>query len=682
MEQKVRNLAVFVATLAMIASVLIVPSVSADSHDLQIAGSGDEGLSSYASQNGTAEFEISVTDMAGDNAHTNVAISVSFSESGWLDDQASITDCTDGTVPTSLAEGGTIAACISVDVQASDVEIGDTADMLVYVNSTEDSTGSSIALTIVVTNWFASSADGVKAYAEDDTNTYTITVTNILLDVTGTGQQLDTPIHITLANAGSGWNIDSADGIWDEMLLTAKINYLPANGSYDLVLDIQLIGEIIPASSYVGNSFIVFQVHDATVYTLVSLEASVADNFNVNVIGSGNEDVDNGCDTTTASVGWTPVIKNFGNTMDSFDVTFDKSGLPSGWTADGADASFNTGDLHPKYEHDGDGKGTYTANVGLHVPAGLAAGTSHGFTMTVTSLKNSSITQTQSFSATVVQCFDIALAGDAELKNANPGSTADFSLTVTNSGNGPDTISFSCMAVIDDEVGECNALWSPTFSVPSVTVASGASGQAVFSFTAPSDAASGDDSGVAMLHATSEDVTLSPSVSVKAVANQIYGLTAGYYSNETDVVKDSVSVQEGMSVQMKFTVTNNGNGNDEVTLSLVGAPTWVTLPDLDGDGVPDNALIGPGQKVNLTVDIAAPASDARGDHLFQVTATSADGTTTSTTGDLTVTVTEKVDSTGGPTTEELDEEEGGLPGFGALSAIAAIGAVLLIRRRL
>ena len=33
-------------------------------------------------------------------------------------------------------------------------------------------------------------------------------------------------------------------------------------------------------------------------------------------------------------------------------------------------------------------------------------------------------------------------------------------------------------------------------------------------------------------------------------------------------------------------------------------------------------------------------------------------------------------------TEELDEEEGGLPGFGALSAIVAIGAVLLIRRRL
>jgi uncharacterized lipoprotein NlpE involved in copper resistance len=49
----------------------------------------------------------------------------------------------------------------------------------------------------------------------------------------------------------------------------------------------------------------------------------------------------------------------------------------------------------------------------------------------------------------------------------------------------------------------------------------------------------------------------------------------------------------------------------------------------------------------LTIDVAAPASEARGDHTFQVTATSVDGTTTSTTGDLTVTVTEKVDDSYG-----------------------------------
>ncbi|MEC8875476.1 MAG: PGF-CTERM sorting domain-containing protein, partial [Candidatus Thermoplasmatota archaeon] len=61
-------------------------------------------------------------------------------------------------------------------------------------------------------------------------------------------------------------------------------------------------------------------------------------------------------------------------------------------------------------------------------------------------------------------------------------------------------------------------------------------------------------------------------------------------------------------------------------------------------------------------------------------ATSADGTTSSSTGDIYVTVIEKVDDTGGQTTEELDEDDS--PGFGIISAIAALGAVLLIRRRL
>ena len=67
------------------------------------------------------------------------------------------------------------------------------------------------------------------------------------------------------------------------------------------------------------------------------------------------------------------------------------------------------------------------------------------------------------------------------------------------------------------------------------------------------------------------------------------------------------------------------------------------------------------------------------DFTFQVVATSADGTTTSTTGDLTVTVTEKSTSGSGPTTEEVDEDDS--PGFGILSVIAALGAVLLLRRR-
>ena len=130
-----------------------------------------------------------------------------------------------------------------------------------------------------------------------------------------------------------------------------------------------------------------------------------------------------------------------------------------------------------------------------------------------------------------------------------------------------------------------------------------------------------------------------------------------------------------MMKEMKFNVTNNGNGGDIVTISLVDAPSWVVLSQ-------NTATIGAfGGIATVSVDVSAPSSGALGDHTFKVMATSEDGQTTSTTDFLTITVVAKGTSTG-PTTETVDDEEGWLPGFSAISAIAAIGAALIIRRRL
>ncbi|MDP6185431.1 MAG: PGF-CTERM sorting domain-containing protein [Candidatus Poseidoniia archaeon] len=672
MERNVRNLGVFVATLAMIASVLIVPSVSADGHDLEISGLGDDGVTSYASQYGTAEFLITISSMAG-SAHNNVSITAS-ADWGSITTEASVTDgsngCTDENVETDFGAGGTIEACISVSVAEAGADIGDVGAVTVSATSAEDSIGDSTEFTVQVSNWRAYSNDGAQSYAEGDTNQYTISVKNIKVDENGDAVEIDDAISISLSTVGSGWNIDSDDAAWDKAELTATIQYLAADADYDLVLDIQLVGEIVPASSYVGNSFVVFTVQDGTVYTLVSLEASVADNFSVNVTGSGNYDSDSGCSDAEDATGWTPTVKNFGNTMDSFSITFDTADAAgAGWTVDGA-TSDNTGMLNPKFEHnEADGTGMFTMNVGLHIPAGLPAGTMHGFTMTVISDTDSSVTQTQSFSATVTQCYGLTMTVDKAADSANPGNSADFTISVTNGGNGDDTVSLATMGASE---------WSPTLAESELTIASGATSTTLLSITVPSDASANAASGSVMAHAYSEgcgddttDCGYAYDVSVSVTANQVYGLTAGYYSNETDVVKDTVSVQETMTVQMKFTVTNDGNGNDEIVLSLANAPAWVTLGQTE-------ALAGPGQTMTLTVDVG-PAG-AVGDYTFQVTATSADGTTSSTTEDLTVTVTEKVDDSGGPATEKVEEDDS--PGFGIITAIAAIGAVLLIRRRL
>jgi len=302
------------------------------------------------------------------------------------------------------------------------------------------------------------------------------------------------------------------------------------------------------------------------------------------------------------------------------------------------------------------------------VPAGLAAGTTHSFSMTATSTVDDSISQTQIFSATVKQCYQFDLSVDSMMNSANPGSSTDFTFTVSNTGNGDDTFTYMTMGA---------AAWNPSLASAETEIASGATGQNVLSVTVPADASSDAVSGMIMVHAYSEacgddkeDCDFEASVTVSVSANQVFDLTAGYYSNETDVVKSSSSVEEGMSVQMKFTVTNNGNGIDQVTLSLANAPSWVSISE-------DPILIGPGLTETISITAMAPVSST-GDHTFQVIATSSDTTVTSTTGDLTITITEKGTGTG-PTTDDVEEDDS--PGFGALSAIAALGAVLLLRRR-
>ena len=94
MEQNVRTLGVIFATLALIASVLVMPNASATDGDLQTTISGDDGIASYASAAGHASFSAAISSASGD-AHTNVVVSAAFAEgSGWTNTQAVISDCT------------------------------------------------------------------------------------------------------------------------------------------------------------------------------------------------------------------------------------------------------------------------------------------------------------------------------------------------------------------------------------------------------------------------------------------------------------------------------------------------------------------------------------------------------------------------------------------------------------
>jgi hypothetical protein len=106
----------------------------------------------------------------------------------------------------------------------------------------------------------------------------------------------------------------------------------------------------------------------------------------------------------------------------------------------------------------------------MTIPAGLGAGTSHGFTMSVSSSSGATAAD-QAFSATVGQAYGLTLSSPDDATKA-PGETAEFSFTITNDGNGEDSY-----AVV---VGGPSA-YSPASDAAEVTVAAGATGQFVVS---------------------------------------------------------------------------------------------------------------------------------------------------------------------------------------------------------
>ena len=407
---------------------------------------------------------------------------------------------------------------------------------------------------------------------------------------------------------------------------------MSADQTIDLILDINLREGAIPASSYTGHDETLgFSTADATntqIQRIILLTATIADKNRILVQGDGGRNVDNGCHTkdatgaysvapSAAAVNWTVDVTNMGNTKDTMSYTFDLAGVATGWSLTGADAG-STIELEPNGFGTAGAASYESLTLELTIPAGLAAGSSSSFTMTTTSARDSSLSETNTFTAAVDQCYGLELKTNNTLVSSNPGDASVFPLTLTNLGNGDDTFSLVTMGASE---------WTPTLSSPNVTLAMGASSSDLtFALTAPSDSSANAMSGDSMVHAYSESCgddltgcTHQEALTLKAKANQVFSLTAGYYNNGTADVS-SYSVEEGGTLIAQVNITNTGNGQDQVTFTLdSAAPSWIIFDS-------DKALLAPTKSAAVMVSLNAP-SDGQGTYSFKVIATSADGST-------------------------------------------------------
>ena len=659
MENSKNVRGVLAIAMLMLAAAFVVPNASAGAM-LMTGGEGHNDLTSFGPAGGETWFMAYMYNY-GDADYSGVNISASFDDASWTADQVYFESYYTDANGTAAADLGGLATQ-EMDVIYAIVSIPESAENgdSVIFTATFDADGDSamVEFTLVVTDWVAFSEDEAQSYEEGDPeedcaasascNIYDITVMNL------NDADISNEITIGFAGADEGWLVAGDD--WDAMNKTATLFGMAGGDEYNISLEISLVGVNVPASSDAGNATIAFQAHDDSGYVqpfFIIFEATVADFHAVTATGSGSLSVA----ASGGDVTWDVTIKNMGNTGDNFDFSFNTADADAaGWSTTGTGGG-NTGYLDWK----GSGEASeYSFNVTMEIPAGLGAGTSHGFTMSVVSSSSSGATAAdQAFSATVNQSYGLSLASSADEATKAPSETAEFSFTITNDGNGEDSY-----AVV---VGGPSA-YSPASDAAEVTVAAGATGQFVVSAMVPADKQAHSQSGDITVTVTSEDGTTSNSTAVSVTTAQVFALAF-------DGGAKTASVAQDASVSVVFNLTNSGNGPETVTFALDGAPAFAGLSAAEG-------VVGPGQTITVTATITPTADDATGSSSFTVTATGGSGTAVSS-GTLTVDVTEKSTGGGDPGTDNIggDEDEGWLPGFGLLAVLSALGAALLLRRR-
>ena len=659
----------FFVVLLMVVSVFAFTPASAAS-SLIATLDAEHGPYSFASVNGSAEYTVTITN-DGDVDFEEVEISASFMDDTWLPENVTFSSSgNEGNVSILL---GPLASSAVIQVQVS-ATVGNGAKvdfaqvpMQINVEAYDDGgEGASVGLEamICVTNWIAYESNfpnqpTINAFNMGDSYDYQIVVENIAVTKNPDNTTAPMPIrdHITVQYSGiSGWAVTSDDEGWHPFF-GGTLEGMDASVSHTWNVAIELTGNV-----KAGDHVVDFQATSTDPddpmggmpyiqpYGMTAIPVSAAEWYGVSVSGAGSRNVD--LSEGSAISTWNVAVNNLGNTKDTFSIIWDNSGVPAGWTLSST----------PDTSGEIDWQGSSTFDMSLTVPADALAGASASFSMTATSSNSDDETASQSFVATVDQHYGVSLSVDSDSKSKAPGGVVDFIFNVTNTGNGEDTFGI----MVDGP-----ALWTPTASQSNITISAVSSGQFTVSVTIPDDKDAGAESGDIIVTVSSSDGESTANHSVSVSTSQVYDISMGHVSGSDG----TVTVTQETQLQLRLNVTNNGNGVDTVTFAMENQPPWAALGS-------DSIQIGRGQTIAIVITLSPDTAALSGrDYIFQVVATSADGSET-TSPDLTAQIEVKETEGEEVVTEELDEDdEGGLPGFSMFVSLLALTIVVLSRRK-
>ncbi|GMQ78529.1 MAG: hypothetical protein BMS9Abin02_1045 [Anaerolineae bacterium] len=223
-----------------------------------------------------------------------------------------------------------------------------------------------------------------------------------------------------------------------------------------------------------------------------------------------------------------------------------------------------------------------TIEVDSAAPAGPAI-----TTITATSSSPILLTDFSTNTTTVNAVLDVDIEKD-ETGSADPGTTAVYTHTVTNTGNKGEKFNFTASSA---------PLYDTQVSPTSLTLNKDEVGVVTVEIDIPSTAGSIVEVKTTVTATADTDANVKDSVIDTTAVNQVYAVKI--------VKNESSTALPGDTVVYEHTVTNMGNGTDTFNITAVSNQGFTTT-------VPDPIVLGRGLSKKIEVSVKIPAGAAAG----------------------------------------------------------------------